>query len=126
MNEPSFKGRYNTVMPYLIINNASMFIDFMKEVFNAEETWKGMRDDNLIMHAEVKLGDTTIMFADATEEFKVQNAGMFVCVDDADATFNKAVDHGAKVVMPISDQNYGRSGGVEDPFGNTWWITNVK
>ncbi|MGI8952349.1 MAG: VOC family protein [Chitinophagaceae bacterium] len=126
MSEETFKGRYNTVMPYLIVNNASKFIDFMKEVFNAKETSKTMRDESIIMHAEVKVGDSTIMFADATEQFKMQNAGMFICVDDADATFNKAIANGAKVITAMSDQNYGRTGGVKDPFENTWWITKVN
>jgi PhnB protein len=29
-------------------------------------------------------------------------------------------------VLPLSDQNYGRSGGVKDPAGNIWWITSVQ
>ncbi len=85
-----------------------------------------MRDENFIMHAEIKVGDTTIMFADANEQFKVQNAAMFICVEDADTSINKAVAHGAEIVTPVSDQSYGRTGGIKDPFGNTWWITAVK
>lgn len=126
MSKETYVGRYNTVMPYLIIINASKFIDFMKVVFNADETHRSMRDDNIIMHAEVKAGDTTIMFADANEQWQVQNAGMFICVDDADAAFNKAVELGAEIINPLSEQRYGRTGGVKDPFGNTWWITKVK
>ena len=44
-------------------------------------------------------------------------------VDNADATFQTALDAGAKSIMPPADQPYGRSGGIIDPFGNTWWIT---
>src|SRR5215831_13344167 len=119
MSNETFKGRYNTVMPYLIINNAQGFIDFMKDVFNAEETYKAMRSENVIMHGEVKVGDTTVMFADADRQWTVNNAGMFICVDDADATFNRALALGAEVITPLSNQNYGRTGGVKDPFGNT-------
>ena len=126
MSEETFVGRYNTVMPYLIIFNAEGFSQFMKTVFGAIETYRAMTDDNIIMHGEVKIGDTIIMFADANEQWQQQNAGMFICVDDADATFNKAIQEGATVVTPLSDQNYGRTGGVKDPFGNTWWITKVK
>ncbi len=85
-----------------------------------------MGDENIIRHGEVKVGDTTIMFADATKTFGIQNGGMFICVEDADATFNNAVAHSAEVIMPMSDQSYGRTGGIKDPFGNTWWITAVK
>jgi uncharacterized glyoxalase superfamily protein PhnB len=116
---------YNTVMPYLILNNASQFIEFMTEVFGAEIVHKTMRDEKIIRHAELKIGDSKIMFADATEEWKVQPAGLFIYVDQADVVFNKAKLKGAQVVMEMADQNYGRSGGVKDPFGNTWWITSV-
>ena len=126
MSEETYVGRYNTVMPYLIVPNAAKFIDFMKTVFDAAETYRGMRDDNIIMHAEIKIGDTTIMIADANDQWKAENAGMFICVDDADTTFNKAVELGAEIVTAISDKPYGRTGGVKDPFGNTWWITKVK
>jgi PhnB protein len=125
MSEATYVGRYNTVMPYLILSDAAKFIDFMKVVFNAVETHRGMRDETIIMHAEVKVGDTTIMLADANEQWQVQNAGMFICVDDADAAFNKAVELGAEIITALSEQGYGRTGGVKDPFGNTWWITSI-
>jgi len=115
---------YNTVMPYLILNNASQFIEFMIEVFGAELVHKAMRDEKIIRHAEIEIGDSKIMFADATEQFKPQPAGLFVYVDEADVVFNKALHKGAEVVIPMADQSYGRSGGVTDPFGNTWWITS--
>ena len=82
---------YNTVMPYLILNNASQFIEFMIEVFGAELVHKAMRDEKIIRHAEIEIGDSKIMFADATEQFKPQPAGLFVYVDEADVVFNKAL-----------------------------------
>ena len=63
------------------------------------------------------------MFADATDEYSKRNAGMFIYVENADETFKKAIDAGATSLMPPDDHPYGRSGGVIDPFGNTWWIT---
>jgi PhnB protein len=115
----------NTVMPYLILNNASQFIDFMKEVFNADLTYKAMHDEKTIMHAELKIGDSKIMFADANEQWNAQPANLFIYDDEVDVTYNKAIHKGAEVVTPVTDQSYGRSGGVKDPFGNTWWITTV-
>ena len=66
------------------------------------------------------------MFADSNEEFKPQTAGLFVYAHDADETYNKALEEGATSIMAMSNQDYGRSGGVTDPFGNVWWITGVK
>ncbi len=117
---------YQTVMPYLIVKDAAKFISFMQTVFDAVETYKAMRDENIIMHAEIMIGGSTIMFADSTDTYGARNAGMFIYVDDADATFKKAIENGATVVNEMADQSYGRSGGVEDPFGNTWWITGIS
>ncbi len=115
---------YQTVMPYLIIKDARKFIVFSQKVFDAKETYKIMRDENVIMHAEIMISGSTIMFADATEQYNERTAGLFIYVADADETYKKAINEGAEIVTAISDQAYGRSGGVKDPFGNTWWITS--
>ena len=118
--------RHQTVIPYLIVRNAGDFLSFMKNVFDAKESYKAMRDEHTIQHAELSIGGSTIMFADATDQYKPQPAGLFIYVNNADETFKKAVEAGAATVTEIADQPYGRSGGVKDPFGNTWWITSVK
>ena len=66
------------------------------------------------------------MFADATETYAERPAGMFVYVLDVDKTFKQALEEGGTVVSSVSDQPYGRSGGISDPCGNTWWITSPK
>ena len=115
-----------TVMPYLILENAAGFILFTQKVFGAKETLKTMRDENVIRHAEIMIGNSTIMFADATEQFKPSNAALFMYVENADETFAKAIHEGATVEKEITNESYGRSGGIKDPFGNIWWITAVK
>ncbi|WP_344980190.1 VOC family protein [Compostibacter hankyongensis] len=119
---------YQTVMPYLIVAGAEKLIDFTQAVFEAKVTHRTMRDEekNIIMHAEIMIGDSTIMFADATEQYAPQTAGMFVYVEDADEAYQKALDAGAVSVLEPADQSYGRSCGVTDPLGNTWWITSEK
>lgn len=126
MEKLSIPEGYQRVMPYLIMKNAAVFFNFMQKVFEATEKMKIMRDDMHIMHAELQIGESTIMFADSTEEFKPQTAGLFVYVEDADETYNKALEEGAISITAMSNQDYGRSGGVTDPFGNTWWITGIK
>lgn len=123
MNTIKIPGGYQQVMPYLIVENAAEFFAFMQNVFDATEKYKAMRTETLIMHAELQIGDSVIMFADTTEQYGPQNAGMFIYVGDCDKTYEKALSHGATTVMEPADQSYGRSCGVKDPFGNTWWIT---
>jgi uncharacterized glyoxalase superfamily protein PhnB len=117
---------YQTLMPYLILKDASAFLEFTENVFGASMRMKEMRDTNKIMHAEVNIGDCTIMFADATENYPPKPGSFFIYVANADETYQKALNAGAKALSVMADQVYGRSGGVEDPFGNSWWITAAK
>lgn len=115
---------YQAVMPYLIVNGAEAFSDFVKQVFGAIEKRKEMRDEKLVMHAEIMIGGSTIMFADSTKEYPPCTTGLFVYVDDADKVYKKALDEGAASLAEPADQSYGRSCGIRDAFGNTWWITS--
>lgn len=126
MEKVTIHTGYQTVMPYLVIKDATGFFNFMQKVFDAAEKVKIMRDDTHVMHGELQIGESIIMFADSTEEFKTQTAGLFVYVQDADETYSKALEEGATSLTAMSNQDYGRSGGVTDPFGNVWWITSVK
>ena len=116
---------YQAVMPYLLVNGAQKFIDFTEKVFSAKLKLKMMRDEKLVQHAEINIGESMIMLADSTEEFQPRQTTLMVYVDNADETYEKAIAEGAKVVRELSDQEYGRSGGVIDPFGITWWITSI-
>lgn len=117
---------HQTIMPYLILKEAAQFLAFMKNVFGAEETFKQMRDESTIAHAEIKIGGSTIMCAEATDQWQPNTAGMFIYVKNADDTYKKALAEGASTIMEPADQPYGRSCGVSDPFGNVWWITSVQ
>lgn len=118
---------YPQITPYLVLPNAPAFIEFMQHVFDAEERYKVFRDEesNVIMHAELAVVTGVVMVADATDQFKQQNAGIYIYVDDCDSRYAQALKHGATTVMPPADQSYGRSAGILDPFGNTWWVTSV-
>ncbi|RYY21762.1 MAG: VOC family protein [Chitinophagaceae bacterium] len=126
MDAIKFPQGYNQVMPYLILENANAFQTFMETVFHAEEKMKVLRDDKTIMHAELRLGDVVIMFAQSSNEFPPTPGAFFIYVNDADATFNDALANGATKLQDVTDQDYGRSGGVKDSNGNTWWITAEK
>lgn len=118
---------HQTIMPYLIVPGAEKFSVFAQKVFGAEETFKRMREDGkTVMHSEIKIGNSTIMFADSTDKYSSRPAGLFIYVEDADVTYKKAIDEGATTVMELSSQDYGRTCGVADPFRNTWWITSIS
>jgi len=119
---------YQPIMPYLILPNAEGFIGFMQKVFGATQKLKVMRDESkgIIMHGEVQVEGSTVMFADSTEKYPPMPASMFIYVEDADQSYRKAIEAGATSINEPADQSYGRSCGVQDPHGNTWWITSLK
>lgn len=117
---------HQSVMPYLILNGAAQFIEFTKKVFDAKDSnTPVLRKDNTIMHAEILLNGSTIMVTDETKDWVKQTANLFVYVPNADETYQKALDNGATNLMGLSDQEYGRTCGVTDSFGNVWWITSL-
>jgi uncharacterized glyoxalase superfamily protein PhnB len=124
MNIP--KG-HQVLMPYLIIRNADRFPGFAQHVFNANQTFVKLRDDGKsIMHSEIQIANSTVMFCDTSEKWQEAPANLFVYVNDATACYNAALNYGATSVMDPARQNYGYAGGIKDPFGNVWWITSIK
>jgi uncharacterized glyoxalase superfamily protein PhnB len=117
---------YQAVTPYLIVKNATAFIDFTKKVFNAELSLHIPLGENLVRHAEINIDGSIIMLADSTEQFKPHETTLMVYVENADETFKKAVAEGGEIIRELSNQEYGRSGGIKDPFGISWWITSVN
>ena len=118
---------HQAVMPYLMVQNAPAFLDFARHIFHAESTFTKMREDsNTIMHAELQIGGSTIMFCEATDQWKQQPANLFVYVGNADESYKAALELGATNVMEPSDQSYGRTCGIKDPFGNIWWVTSIS
>ena len=126
MNSLNVPEGYQAVMPYLILHNAKDFMDWAMNVLDATEKMRSLRDDNsTIAHAELFIGESTIMVAEASEQWTVNTAGMFVYVANADEAYSRALAHGATAIMPPADMPYGRTCGVKDPFGNVWWPTQA-
>ncbi|HZI52158.1 MAG TPA: VOC family protein [Chitinophagaceae bacterium] len=119
--------QYTQLMPYLILKGTDDFRKFMVKVFDASEQMIVPAEDGSVMHGELRIGNAVVMFAEAGGQFNVMNAGMFIYVDNADTTYKKALAAGAITVngQEPSDKDYGRTCGVTDPFGNTWWITSL-
>jgi uncharacterized glyoxalase superfamily protein PhnB len=114
---------YHTITPYLVVRNAGGLIDFLKQVFDAEETERMQRPDGSLMHAEVRIGDSVVMMSEATGENAPLPAMLHVYLEDTDAAYRRALAAGATSLREPADQFYGdRTAGVQDAFGNQWWM----
>lgn len=120
--QPVPEGRAH-IMPILTVDGAAKFIDFMEEAFGAVEKERHDGPGGAIMHAELTIGPSIIMTSDANSEFPASPARLQLYVDDIDAVYKRALAAGATSLREPADQFYGdRSGGVQDAFGNQWWL----
>ena len=122
---------FHSVTPHLVIKGAAEAIDFYKKAFGAEEVCRMPGPGGVVMHAEIRIGDSTVMLADEFPDFGSVGpktiggspVTVHLYVKDADAFYDKAVAAGAKATMPLADQFWGdRYGKLEDPFGHQWGI----
>jgi PhnB protein len=124
-----------TVTPNLIFNEASRAIEFYKQVFGAIEIMRLPGPNNKVMHAAIRIGDSTIFITDTvtnkvpatSTETSFVPTYLHLYVDDVDETFKHAVEAGAKVDMPLQDMFWGdRYAKITDPFGHQWSIATHK
>lgn len=113
---------FHTITPYLVVRDAAKLIDFLKNAFDAKEVHRSAAD-GAIRHAQLIIGDSPIMLAEGSEQWKPLPCAMYLYVKDTDATYKQAMAAGATSQMAPADQFYGdRNAGVVDPSGNQWWI----
>ena len=127
---------FHTVTPHLVIRDAAKAIDFYTRAFGAEELVRMPGPEGKLMHAEIKIGDSILMISDEFLEWGAKGPEAIggspvtinLYVEDSDAVFNRAVEAGATVRMPLADQFWGdRYGQLVDPFGHVWSVaTHIK
>jgi PhnB protein len=115
---------FNTVTPYFFVTNAENFMRFLVHGLGGTETCRTMRPNGLIQNVQVTLGTSTVMVSEASQRYTPMAAAYYLYVEDADASLQRALKHGATLEMEVDDMPYGdRQGGVRDPHGNIWWIS---
>ena len=114
---------FATVTPYIFAEDAASLCRFLVEGLGAEELCRDIVGDR-IANAQFRLGNCVLMVSEAGRGFDAMPASYYVYVNDADAAQQRAINAGATEVSPVRDQAYGdRQGGVRDPHGNYWWIS---
>ncbi len=126
----------HSLTPHLVCRGAAAAIDFYGRAFDAIEQFRLPGPDGRLVHACVLIGDSQLFLVDEMPEhgalgpraLKGSPVTIHLQVQDADATFARAVQAGATVAMPLADMFWGdRYGRVTDPFGHSWSIaTHVR
>ena len=121
-------GGRPSIYPTLLYADAKAAIKQLTEAFGFTELSVYESEDGTVMHAELVQGNGAVMlgskgrggvFDGAMKD--AGPAGVYVVVDDVDAHHQHAVDHGAEILMPPTDQDYGsRDYLARDTEGNIW------
>ncbi|HEY2961716.1 MAG TPA: VOC family protein [Pyrinomonadaceae bacterium] len=124
MTQENKREGFHSVIPYLTVHRPADLIDFVKHSFSATEHMRTTGSAGG-MHAEVQIGDSVVMIGGA-EHITPQPAAIHLYVPDVDDAYRRALAAGATTIFELKDQPYGeRSGGVEDPTGNRWYIATT-
>ena len=127
---------YGTLTPHIVVKDGRRAIDFYKKAFGAEAGGAFDGPDGKFMHGEIKIGNSRMMISPENPQWGATSPAtlggssvtLALYVTDTDKSFKRAVDAGAKPVMPPADMFWGdRFAVVTDPDGHKWSIaTHVK
>ncbi|HWJ94271.1 MAG TPA: VOC family protein [Telluria sp.] len=126
----------HSVTAHIVCAGAADAIEFYKRAFGAEEVMRMPMPNGKLGHAMIRIGDSMVMMADEFPEWESRGplsiggtaVTLHLSVPNVDEVFERAVNAGAKIRMPVADMFWGdRYGVVEDPFGHRWSIaTHIR
>lgn len=112
-----------TVQPWIITRSTAQVLDFISAAFQGEELARVPTEDGGVGHAEIRVGNSILLAFDSQPSWPETPSMLRVYVDDADATFERAVAAGGRIVTPLDTAAWGDRGGrIRDPLGNIWWV----
>jgi PhnB protein len=128
MATKSIPEGYHSITPSFCVDGAQKFIEFIKQVFDAQERFRMDGPGGKIMHAELNIGDSALMVGDVMPQWPAKSNSLYVYVPDVDAAYERALKAGATSVRAPENAFYGdRTSAVTDQFGNSWGIaTHVE
>lgn len=116
---------YNSLSPYLIVDNAQKLVDLLTAIFNAKILRRFDHENGKIAHIELQLDDTVIMISDSTESYEANRTMLHIYVPDVFKTFGKAIENGCEIIeKPMNKQgDPDTRGSFYDYAGNYWAVS---
>lgn len=107
---------FHTVTPRIVVEDVRSLVGFLRTAFDATGEFQADAP------SQMKIGDSIILVSEAGTRAPFP-AFLYVYVDDAEATCQRAYKAGAVWLETVRDTPYGdRRGMLQDPFGNVWQI----
>ena len=128
MTIPNAPAGFSTVNPFLVTRDVDGLIAFLTEVFGAipHPTARTMDTDGLVLHDELQVGGTTLMFAERKPDWPFTPALLQIYVDDVEATLARAEKLGAEIVTRPTDFFGDVFSRFLDPWQNLWWVYSTS
>jgi uncharacterized glyoxalase superfamily protein PhnB len=119
------KGAPN-MMPYFQPRGAKKMIGFLTEAFAAETLAVHESPDGVVRHAEVRIGASIVEIGEAHGQWQPRPMHFMVNVEDCDTAYERAMkaEGAMSVSVPANAPYGGRTGTIEDPFGNIWYLSS--
>jgi len=113
---------YNSLSPYLIVDNAKKLVDLLKAIFGATELRRFDRDNGKIAHMELRFDDTVLMISDSLENYPANKTMLHIYVPDVFKTFDNVIENGRVLIeRPVNKQgDPDTRGSFYDLAGNYW------
>jgi PhnB protein len=122
-------GRKQTITPHLVVRDAAAASEWYQRALGAMERGRVPVPGGRFMQIELRFGDSTVMIADEFPDLGVLSplsvggtvSALAIHTDHVDALWQRALEAGAKVSLPLRDVFWGdRHGEIFDPFGHRW------
>lgn len=111
---------WHSVTPRLVADDPARLVDFLKQAFGASGEFSTSAP------AQMKIGDSIVMVSGAGPR-DVMSSFLYLYIENADATYERAIMAGAVSIEAPMDTPYGdRRAMIEDPCGNHWQIATYR
>ncbi|MBO3097492.1 VOC family protein [Gelidibacter pelagius] len=124
----SYKPKnYNSLSPYLIVDDAEKLVELLKIVFDAKEIRRYDREDGSIMHIELQLDDSVVMISDSTEDYPAITAMLHIYVPDVFKTFDLAIKNDCLLLeRPVSKADESDTRGAFLDYAGNYWSVSTQ
>lgn len=120
-------SNYNSLSPYLMVDNAQKLVDLLTLIFDAKTLRRFDHENGKIAHIELLLDDTVIMLSDSTENYPSNTTMLHIYVPDVFKTFKLALENGCEVIEePINKEGDPDTRGAFRDFAGNYWAVSTQ
>ncbi|QRY53101.1 VOC family protein [Mycolicibacterium septicum] len=121
---PAAPAGFSTINPFIVTRDAAGLIRFLADVFDGVDhpDARTVDDDGLLLHAELQIGGSTVMFAERKPDWPFTPALLQVYVDDVEVVLDRAAAGGAEIITRPTEFYGDTFSRFLDPWHNLWWV----